>query len=192
MKKRKILQVVFGILILAIIGYLLYLIGIRLSKYVKQIDPNIIVAVIAGLVTVFGYFITRNSERRKIIEQQIREQKLPVYEQFLDFFFKIIKGTKHNKPISDKEMENFMLDFNKKSIVWLSDKSLKAYVAWRKSAVGYSENKVNNYDETIRQMVLLEQMFFEFRKDIGHKNEELETGDLLSLFINDLDKYKKE
>jgi len=29
----------------------------------------------------------------------------------------------------------------------------------------------------------------EFRKDIGHSNKGLQKGDLLKLFVNDMDKY---
>lgn len=159
-----------------------------LVEYVPKTNPNIIVALIAGTVTVLGYFITRYFERKRIIEQQIREQKLPVYEEFITFLFNVILGVKKGNHVTEQEMENFMIAFNKKSIIWLSDESLLAYLKWK------STSNLKNKDdmkEVLHSFYALEEMFLEFRKDIGHSNKGLKQGDLLSLFINDLEELQK-
>ncbi|MFD2581795.1 hypothetical protein ACFSR6_04785 [Pedobacter vanadiisoli] len=179
------LTTILSCLVLGTICYLGYFLIIRLKDYLKLIDPNIIVAVIAGLVTVTGYFLTRNFERKKIIEQQIREKKLPVYEEFISFLFNVLMASKLEQPISNIEMEKFMVDFNKKSIVWLSDKSLKAYVKWKESAAIASDDK----ESSIANLFILEELLLEFRKDIGHENKDFKKGDLLKLFVNDLDNH---
>ncbi len=189
-KGKDALFAVLGLVSIVLTIYFLYKTSIYLFNYFSKItlNPNIIVALIAGLVTVSGYFISRYFERKKLIEQQIREQKLPVYEEFISFIFEIIMNVKEGTETDQKEMQTFMMNFTKKSIVWMSNDSLKSYSTWKKRSSEFSAGE-KNYADTMKQMVLLEDMFFEFRKDIGHSNRGLKRGDLLALFINDLHKY---
>ena len=69
--KLNILAIVTSLFMMMIIGYFIYILITFLPKYIQLVSPNIAVAIIAGLVTVTGYFITRNFERKKLIEQQI-------------------------------------------------------------------------------------------------------------------------
>ncbi|NOZ45958.1 MAG: hypothetical protein GXO79_04165 [Chlorobi bacterium] len=184
-KLKNILLFTISLIITALLGFLIYKIIDLLFENFSKINPNIVVAIIAGTVTITGYFITRYFEKKKIIEQQIREQKLPVYEEFIDFLFSIFKQTKNNKQINDKKLEEFFWSMNKKSILWLSDKTLKSYVTWKKLTSSYAdvENKTE-YDNLII-MTSLENLLKDFREDIGHKNKNIVEGDILSLFIND-------
>lgn len=182
---------IFGFISIAIGAYFCYKLIIYLITYLQSLspNPNIIVAIIAGIVTMSGYVVARYFERKKIIEQQIREQKLPVYEEFISFIFHVIKNVKEGKETDQAEMTEFMMNFNKKSIVWLSDSSLKAYTKWRKSSSDFADGSDKSTEATMRQMLVLEELFLEFRKDIGHSNKNLKPGDLLSLFVNDVDQY---
>jgi hypothetical protein len=182
--KANILQIIAGFIIIGVIGWLFYILASTLVKYITLVSPNIIAAIIAGLVTVIGYFISRSFERNKIIEQQIREKKLPVYEEFISFLFDVLKSVNSDHPMSPEQMNTFILEFNKKSIVWLSDESLKSFAKWKNSAP-----QSNNNEDNIQYLFVLEELLLEFRKDIGHKNKNLKKGDLLRLFINDMDKY---
>ena len=100
-KLKDILLFALGLLIIGAVGFFIVKLIILLFAKIDKVDPNIIVALIAGTVTIIGYFITRYFEKKKIIEQQIREQKLPVYEEFIEFLFDIFKQTKNNKPIKE-------------------------------------------------------------------------------------------
>lgn len=188
---KKILLFVVGVMVIGLIIYAIYSFSKLVPQFLIHANPNIVVALIAGMVTMIGYFLTRYFERKKIIEQQIREQKLPVYEEFVSFVFKIMSDVKNGQKTDDKEMEKFMMNFNKKSIIWLSDRSLIAYLKWKNAAAKISTDpQKSDIQNSIKQMLVLEEMFYEFRKDIGHSNKDLKRGDILSLFINDLDKYK--
>jgi len=158
----------------------------------EKFNANIVVALIAGTVTFMGYFVTRFLEKKKLIEQQIREQKLPAYEEFIEFLFIIFKKTKNNKPISNKEIEEFYWSMNKKSILWLSDKTLKSYANWKALSIKYADLKDKSPEDSITIMLALEQMLLDFRRDIGHKNSGIEKGEILSLFLTDLEKYKEQ
>lgn len=185
----KVLQSIFAIAFLIGIGYLGYkFVEISIDN-IDKVDSNIVVALIAGTITILGYFITRYLERKKQIEQEIRKQKLPIYEEFLDFIFKFMVGNRKNN-ISEQDLEQFMFNFNKKSIIWLSDESLKAYVNWRTALNRISGNEKNDKG-TLTQLIEFEKLLLAFRKDIGHSNQNLNSGDILSVFINDIDKYIK-
>jgi len=178
-------------MIIGLIGFLIYNSIEFLIVSIDKINPNIIVAIIAGTVTIVGYFVTRYLEKKKIIEQQIREQKLPVYEEFIDFIFSIFKQAKNNKQINDKKLEEFFWNMNKKSILWLSDRTLKSYVKWKKLTSEYANNENKTDIDSLMIMTSLENLLKDFRADIGHKNKDIEVGDILSLFINDWKKYDK-
>ena len=148
-----------------------------------KLDPKIVIAIIGGTITISGYFITKHLDKKQKIEQQIREQKIPIYQEFIKFFFEMLHR-KDGEKMTQNELEKFVRDFNEKAIVWLSDDSLKAYITWR--------DKANKPDgEPMSSMLEFEKLLFSFRKDIGHKNQDIKKGDILSMFINDIDKYIK-
>ena len=81
---------------------------------------------------------------------------------------------------------------NKKSILWLSDQTLKSYAKWKNLSIDYSDLENKTHDDGVEIMIALEKLLFDFRKDIGHKNKDLDTGDILSLFLTDWNKYKSK
>jgi hypothetical protein len=190
-KSKNILFFISGLMFIGLLGFLTYNSIEFLIFRIDKINPNIIVAIIAGTVTIIGYFVTRYLERKKIIEQQIREQKLPAYEEFIDFIFSIFKQSKNNKQINDKKLEEFFWNMNKKSILWLSDRTLKSYVKWKKLTSEYANHENNTDKDSLMIMTSLEDLLKDFRADIGHKNKDIKVGDILSLFINDWKKYNQ-
>jgi uncharacterized protein YneF (UPF0154 family) len=177
MKIENILNTVFfGLGIL----FLLYLFIGSGNFKASEVNPTILVAIIAGMVSLGGYFITRSLDRQKLIEQQIREQKLPVYNEFVVFILDAVIGQK----LTQEQMMDFIEKFNQKSIVWLSDRTFKAYVEWAKAL-----KKATPGGDPMINLILLENLLKEFRLDIGHKNKDIDKGDILSLFINDMEKY---
>ena len=47
---------------------------------IERINANLFIGVLGATVTITGYFITRYFERAKMIELEIRNKKIPVYE----------------------------------------------------------------------------------------------------------------
>ncbi|MCF2498353.1 hypothetical protein [Dyadobacter chenhuakuii] len=155
-----------------------------ISDNIGAVNPNIVVATIAAFATLIGYFVNRRFERIKIIEQQIREKKIPVYEDFISFVIRMMIG---KESVSEDELLTFISEFNQKSIVWLSDESIIAYSEWIQNLRTGTEDKT--VENTVQNLVNFEDLLLQFRKDIGHSNDYLVKGDILRIFINDLDKY---
>lgn len=152
-----------------------------------MLNINLIVAIIGGTITISSFFITRYLERKKEIEFEIRIKKIPIYEEFLSFYFKVILGDKNGKKISHTETVIFFRELHQKVIVWFPENVLKLYIDWKSKLQEYSENS----DESILKELLLiqEQLMKEIREDIGHTNKKIKKGDLSSLYINDIKKY---
>lgn len=150
-------------------------------------DINLLVAILGATVTFLGYYVTRYIERKKEIEFQIRAKKIPIYEEFFEFYFKVIFGSNgSNKGLTHNEMVNFFRKFNQKAIIWFPDEILKSYIDWKKELDFFSTNSSN---ENLKKLILTqENLMKQFRKDIGHKNKKIGVGGISSMYINDLDK----
>ena len=78
----------------------------------------------------------------------------------------------------------FLQDFTQELIVWGSDPVLKAFGTFREALISYKGG-----EPPIEGLFLFEQYMLEIRRDLGHKNKNLSSGDILALFINDIRKY---
>ncbi len=176
-----------GLFFLLIVGYFFYEIILILVNNIEKININIFIAVIGGTITISSFFITRYLEKKKIIEVEIRNKKIPIYEEFFQFYFKVVINNKSGENMSHEEMVDFFRSFNQKAIIWFPDKMLKSYVDWRKNLINFSNN--NDEEKLIATIFEQEELINQFRKDIGHSNKHLVKGDITSLYINDIDKY---
>lgn len=72
-----------------------------------EANINLIIAIIGGTITLSSFFITRYLERKKEIEFEIINKKIPIYYEFFSFYFKVVLGGKNGKPISHIETVDF-------------------------------------------------------------------------------------
>lgn len=135
-----------------------------------------IVAVITAGATIYAAIKTKSAERIKEIEQELRKQKAPIYEEFSEF----ILGKVLNNKASEDEMKEFVIKFSQKMLVWGGDNVINAWVDFRKN--------VGNENFQYQVLFLIENVLFAIRSDMGHLNKGLKQGDLLTLFVNDMEK----
>lgn len=184
---KKITDIIGGIIALLFItgiGYLLYKVIITVFQNFSKIDINIFVTIIGGTITISSFFITRYLERKKTIELEIRNKKIPIYEEFFEFYFSVMFKSNTDEQITTEEMVKFFQQFNQKAIIWFPDNILKSYVEWKHNLTNFS----NNQGVSLKEIILHQEQFMnQIRKDIGHKNKNLILGDISSLYINDLD-----
>lgn len=196
-KKISVWQTIFGSIVLAG-GAILMVWGLvsiwRLFwDYISHSKPEIGAAIIAASGTIIvsvlsfvvGRFLERNKEieqRKREIEQEIRKAYLPIYQELIDFLFKVIQAQKTSMPITLDEMNTFFTDFTPKILVWGSDRFIRDFSAFRESGI------ISVSDPT-KFMLILEKLLYSIRYDCGHENKGLEGGDLLALFITDVRQY---
>ena len=151
-----------------------------------QLAAPLTVASTTVLVSVFSLIFSKHWERKWEIEQEHRKQKLPIYEEFLVFWFKVLVKKAGETPVSETEMIEFFRTFTQKLMIWGSDDVVKEYAKFRAQSVPTSENQ-----QLVGMQLLFafESLLYAIRSDVGHANKNLLKGDLLSLFVNDIRTY---
>lgn len=168
------------------------------------LENDIAVAIVTAgatvFVSVFSAVWARKSEKAQAIEQQIREKKTPVYEEFIGIAFDIIwagrnqanqeqndpsqrkqrsESTKGKTPNPVERLQELTPDL----IIWGTDEVIASWVEFRKVAAN------SNKDKPMEIMLVFEAFMNAIRKDLGHNDNLLKKGDLLKIFINDIDKH---
>jgi len=175
------------ICIFIVLVILLFLVYILFKKAFTSLTPTsatVMVGVFAGLFTITSLIISKHYEQKIIIANKHRDKKIPVYEELINFIFKMtMAGKTCDKAPTEKEIADFMSNFIQKIIVWGSDEVILAYYRFRE----FDLNSPNNSKTNL--LFIVEDLLFSIRKDLGHKNKDLTKGKLLGLFINDLNEY---
>ena len=177
--------------LLAIIGAI-YGLGSALISAFSGLDAKfgaaLVVAAGTVIVSVMSVVVSRFLETRTTIRKELREKKIPVYEDLISFMFKILMASKTGDEVTEQDMLKFMSDFTQRSMVWASDDVLNAWIKFR----GASTNEAEIIKNPFLLMFVYEDLIRAIRKDLGHKNKDLSQGKLLSLFINDIADYVDE
>ncbi|WP_430109287.1 hypothetical protein [Paenibacillus sp. B1-33] len=173
-------------IILLSFGILWYLISLLFSVF-KGLQKEVAAALIAAsatiVVSVLSVVVAKYYEKKRAIEQEHRNKKIPMYEEFVEFLFKILMNKKlEGEPLTEQEMLKFMSAFTQKLLVWGSD---DVVLHWSK----YRMMSINDKSDAMENMFQMEELLYAIRRDTGHKNKKHKKGDILKLFINDIDKY---
>lgn len=188
-KKQTFLTIV-GVIIIIALCFCVYMLLKFIWNSVKDY-PTITVAIITGFLSIITIVIQRIWEKRYKQEQDIRNQKMPTYQkmvrEFSMFFYNdpekqtgdIFKKQKY-KEEKQNRLVKFVAENNGELITWASDEVLKEWSLFRKIAT-------TNPNSGMELMFQVEKLFYAIRKDLGHKNKNLEKGDILRLWVNDID-----
>lgn len=181
------LQLLFGFVLLGLIVwgvyYLLRLYWVSVTSLQSDIGSAIVAASATVIVSVSAIIGGKYFERRQQIEQQQRERKIEIYEEFMEKWFTYILELK-KKPTKDfaesDEFVQFFSKFTRKLILWGSNGVVKEYAAFRQ----VSSQPVK--EGSLELLIQFEKVLLEMRKDLGHgATTTIKKGELLSLFIND-------
>lgn len=178
------------ILGMGLIGLIIFGVFKLLAFFYNQvlsIDPRISAALITGLIAIIATSLTitipKYLEKRMEIEEHLREKKSQTYKELVELLFKILMGSKTNESLTESEFIKFMSRFTENLILWGSEEVIQSYKAYRM----YFINRKEGEALTLESINLTENLLLAIRKDMGHKNKGLQQGDILSLFINDVD-----
>ena len=182
------LWVIISLAVLAGLVWGLYTVLANLVVYLMMLNPNVAASIIAASATVLmatlSVLLSKYLEIRALVFKEHRDKKIPIYEDLIRFFFRVMFQSKKGKPLSGSEMLNFFEGFVEKVTVWGSDDVVKAFGDFKRRAP-----EIQAGDDPKEIIFLSEKLLFAIRRDLGHKNKNLKQGDLLSLFIIDIDKH---
>jgi len=188
-KVRQPITVIVGVLLLAGITYGVFVATRATIRVLASLDSDIAVAIVAAaataLVSVLSIVLGKVYESRAMIQKEHREKKIPVYEDLINFMLRILMGTNTGDAPCEKEMLEFMLGFTQRVMVWGSDDVLAAWVKWRRLSI----NEAAMQADPMKLVFFYEELIFAIRRDLAHKNKGLVRGDILVLFVNDIDQH---
>ena len=154
-----------------------------LLSTLSTLDVAIVVALITGcvsIVTVIGGGIANNYlAYRQRNSEYLREHRAQAYEKLIEIVYKMLMKSKKKEQYSADEMLSDMNDFNQSLTLWGSSKAIRLWDEWRLATVG----KQPSASELLFAM---EKVLIQLRRDMG-QGRGLKKGDLLKLFINDVD-----
>jgi hypothetical protein len=188
-KIRQVLSVLLVLSLIAAACYGAYGVLRSVIQTLAALNSNIAVAIIAAagtvLVSVLSVVLGKVYESRQLIQKEHREKKTPVYEDLIKFVSQVLMGEKTGDVLSEKEMAKFMAEFNQRIMVWGSDEVMVALVKWRRVMIDEKALETS----PVKAMFSYEELIFAIRRDLGHRNKKLARGDVLAVFVNDIDKH---
>jgi len=144
-----------------------------------QAEPSIVGSFATALAAVIAVVVQRDRENRREIQQAHREQLAPIYEDLFERFYK-------DADFSDAAQQEFIAKLQRKLILYGSDHVVRDWVAWLRS-IPSDDEKRDEHDP--RVLLGWEQVLFAIRRDLGHKNDDLTSPDLLRVYITDIDHH---
>ena len=191
---RQIISLAVALALLALVAVGIYLAVAKFWEALSGADPNIAAALIAAsgtvLVSAFSVAAARLLENRARIAEEHRVQKAPIYQELQEFFFKVLFANKMGeKPTTEREMVKFFAEFTPRLSVWGSNDVIRTFVDFRKMSAKIGQQSTS--ESAVQLIFLYEQVIFKIRSDLGHSNAGLKSGDILSLFITDIENLPK-
>ena len=186
-KLRQWISVSFGLGLLAAIGWGFYLVLRLFWSSFNQLNPTVAAGILAAVTTVIvsvaSVLVSKHLEQRNNVLTELRVKKAPVYEELLEFIFRILNGEKMGlAALSETEIAAKYSGITQRLIVWGSDDTVKAMNKFRRYSLNMS---ADNKASTAITMLSVEELFLAIRKDLGHSNKGLTPGTILGIFIND-------
>jgi len=166
-------------LIVISVGALLYWLYHTIGT-IKPETATLLVGVFGLAGSLIGVSISKYYERQAQIEQSQRERKAKMYEDFLGFVFRFVFSDKTGQPkLTELESIKGFADFTERVMVWGSNDVIKAFADFK--------GNLPKDQTPIDRLATIEELFFAIRADLGHSRGSFKRGDLLRLFVNDID-----
>ncbi|WP_412495000.1 hypothetical protein [Shewanella algae] len=185
----KVIQTIGGLIILGLFGWGGYELLVAIVSVFKSVDPKLGAGMIAAsatvLVSVVSVLFSKKQEHKVDIENQLREKKIPIYENIIEFIFLITFAEKLGKAQpTEQEMIAFFADTTRDLVIWGSKDIVQAFGNFKDMLGSCAAN-----GDTAGMLATVEDFLFAIRKDLGHKHTKITRGEILRLYINDVDTY---
>jgi hypothetical protein len=175
-------SITVAVALLFALGWGIYLFISALVTKLSTIEGDLSKTLVASAATVTVAVTTlafgKLWEQRQKLRQDLREKKIPIYEDQLKTLFRVMMAEKRGeKPPSEQEIMRAFSQFTERLIVWGSSDVIRAWVEFRTKPFG---------DDPQAGLLRIEAILRAIRKDLGENLTGLKHGDLLRLFVNDV------
>ncbi len=177
----KLIAFIFGVIILGAIVWLAW----SFLGYFQASTDEIKASIMGVGSVVLVAIISQHLSKKREIESRHFEQKTIAYSHIFDLMFKAIQLSKEDKELSPAQLASESLNIKKSLMVWGSPAVLKA---WDQFEVTASAGEVSDEKNPLEILKRVENIFKAIRKDLGHNDTDLKTGDLFRLIVRAEDK----
>jgi hypothetical protein len=144
-QRATLLNTLLGLACLVAIAWALIALGGYLISTFLGLNPNVAAAMVAAFATVTVSVLTvvvgKRLEAEALITKEHREKKVPVYEDFIQFWFKHLFAAKSGEsPLTDEEAVRFLSNYTQRIMVWGSDEVIAAWVKFRYSSMNVAQS----------------------------------------------------
>lgn len=141
-----------------------------------------IVSLAGIIIAVLGWYIHRQTERIKVMENLISEKKNEAYSNFVGLFYDLLAKSKEKKSLDTHDGLKKMMEIKKTLFMYGSDKVFKAMNEWLKYCnPQYDQNEM--LYKVLELLVLI-------RKDLQN-NSKLKVDDILLNILQSEEEVKK-
>ena len=186
---------ILGLSVVLIGGYFIFRIFIAAISSIRNfittfsnMDAVVTVALITGSLSFLSVFISsivsKILEYKQNTKRYLYEKKEAPYSEFIDMVYRI-QANIDNEEYNNKGLVDDVYSFSKKLTLWGSNGVIKKWLEFRELSL----NQEDDSDNENNNLIKLEEIIFEIRKDMGQKKRGLKQGDILKFFITDVDYY---
>ena len=184
------MQAALGLVLLAILVWLGYLGLSFLIGSIAAIPPAVLGPLLVASGTVLGVVITvvggQVLQRRAAHEEAHRPKKVELYEQFMQHWFGFLEfgvppALRKGIQAEDPALVAYFAEFAREVILWGSNKVVADYSNFTRAIRALPGG------EPLTVLLGFEGVLLAMRRDLGHTNRGLKKGDVLRLFITDID-----
>ena len=195
---KKLSEIVKGLFALVVLGALVWGL-IVLMRYVLRslfhgVNSNVSAAIAAAVITAISSVailaLQRHYDEKSQSLNALRERKAALYKGFIDQWREVFGiGVTRSETESQEAMASSAAEFAKLSsdmLCWASGPVLAEYSRLRRLPT-------NNPTESAKASLLyFENVLLLMRQDLGHDDKNLRAGDLLGMWVNDIDATVEE
>lgn len=154
-----------------------------------QLDKEDVVLLVKGVISflsitivILGWYIHRQTEKIKVMENLISEKKNEAYSSFVGLFYDLLKQSKENKSLDTHDGLEKMMEIKKTLFMYGSDRVFKAMNEWLKYCnPQYDQKEMLN--KVLKLLVLI-------RKDLQN-NSKLKVDNILLNIMQSEEEVKK-
>lgn len=153
-----------------------------LQELENQLAAAVVAASATVLVSVLSVSLTRLYERRNERLRELHAKRVPVYERFITDWLGLMLGSQGQ--LDEDRAKQFFISITPDLLVWASDEVLVKWSRERRSWTNMSASA-----DAMDLMFRFEDLLLAMRRDLGHRNVNISRGDVLGLWVNDIDDY---
>lgn len=181
MRSKEITNFILGVIGVTVIGAALYFIlkyfFSFFSSFNTQTTTALLVVTIPVIASIITVYLGRSFEKQKTIQEKLRENKVPIYDEFITNVIAYLLDKDKDK--NAIELAVFFQKMTPRMIIWADDEVLKAWADFR--------TVTTTTTDTMIMIKKFEDLMLAMRKDLGHSNKKLNNHEVLKCFINDIE-----